>query len=385
MNYLQRNKACCIWLLILGIAVLAAGCGSRQAAKTPTTVAVKAMPVIQQDTPVTYEFIGQVEAKNEVKISARVSGTIIAKMVTGGTTVQVGQPLFKIDRRQYESSVYAAQANLAKAEAALSNSRLDSRRYQQLAGQQAIAQQTVDNVLTTESQNAAQVDAYRAQLKQAEDDLQDTIIVSPLDGRIDMNDLSVGNYVQAGSTVLATVSSVDPVMVKFSLSENEYLRLSRLGRGTSPSEWGLELKLVLSDGSQYALTGQIEQVDRSLAQDTGTLTLKAVFANPQKLLVPGMFARVIAQGETRQGALLIPQRAVQELLGKTFVTVVAEGDKAETRPVIMGPRVGDLWLVEEGLSATDVVVVEGGAKVAPGTPLKVEIIGPDAMQTPAKK
>lgn len=385
MYLLRLRNSSYLAALILGAAILVAGCGSRQAAQVPAAVEIKAMQVIQRDTPVTYEFVGQVEAKNEVKVSTKVSGNITAKMVTGGTTVYAGQPLFEIDRRPYESSVFTARANLAKAEAALSNSRLDSIRYTQLAKQQAIPQQMLDNALTAESQNAAQAEAYRAQLRQAEDDLQDTMIVSPLNGRIDMDDLSVGNYVQAGSTVLATISSVDPVMVKFSMSENEYLHLSRLGRGSSPTEWGLALKLVLSDGTLYPLAGRIEQVDRGLAEGTGTLTLKAVFENPQQLLVPGMFARVSAQGEVRQGALLIAQRAVQELLGKTFVTVVAEGDKAESRPVKMGPRIGDLWLVEEGLAPTDRVIVEGGAKVAPGTPLKVVMIEPDALQTPEQQ
>lgn len=384
MNYCRLHKWSSLGLLSLAIILLAAGCG-KQAARTPGAMGVKAMQVIQRDTPVTYEFVGQIEAKNEVKISSRVAGNITSKLVTGGTAVQAGQPLFQIDRRQYEATVLAARGNLAKAEAALSNARLEGIRYRQLAAQQAVSQQMVDNILATESQNVAQVDAYRAQLQQAENDLADTLIVSPIDGRIDMNDLSMGNFVQAGSTVLATVSSVDPVLVKFSMSENEYLRLAQLVKGASPNEWGLELKLILSDGSMYPLTGHIEQVDRTLAQDTGTLTLKALFGNPQKLLVPGMFARIAAQGEIRKGALLIPQRAVQELLGKTFVTVVGEGDKAESRPVKMGPRVGDLWLVEEGLTTADRVVVEGGAKVAPGTPLQVEMIGPDALQTPAKQ
>ena len=384
MNYSRLHKWSSLGVLSLAIILLAAGCG-KQAARTPGAMGVKAMQVIQRDTPVTYEFVGQIEAKNEVKISSRVAGNITSKLVTGGTAVQAGQPLFQIDRRQYEATVLAARGNLAKAEAALSNARLEGIRYRQLAAQQAVSQQMVDNILATESQNVAQVDAYRAQLQQAENDLADTLIVSPIDGRIDMNDLSMGNFVQAGSTVLATVSSVDPVLVKFSMSENEYLRLAQLVKGASPNEWGLELKLILSDGSMYPLTGHIEQVDRTLAQDTGTLTLKALFGNPQKLLVPGMFARIAAQGEIRKGALLIPQRAVQELLGKTFVTVVGEGDKAESRPVKMGPRVGDLWLVEEGLTTADRVVVEGGAKVAPGTPLQVEMIGPDALQTPAKQ
>ena len=233
--------------------------------------------------------------------------------------------------------------------------------------------------------SAAVVSAYRAKVQQAADDLSDTVIVAPFSGRIDVNDLSIGSFVTAGSTTLATISSIDPVFVQFSMSESEYLRFAQLGKGTSPTEWGRDLKLVLSDGSQYPVTGQIEQVDRGVAAETGTLTLKAVFANSQKLLMPGMFARVVAQGELRKGAILIPQRAVQQLLDKTFVTVVGEGDKAETRPVKMGPRVGNMWVVEEGLSSADRVVVEGAAKVQPGTPLKVVMIGPEALQTPAKQ
>ena len=152
------------------------------------------------------------------------------------------------------------------------------------------------------------------------------------------------------------------------------MRFAQLGRGVTPEEWGRELTLILSDGSRYPLAGKIEQVGRGLTQDTGTLTMKAVFENPQKLLMPGMFARIQAPGELRQKALLIPQRAVQQLLGKTFVTIVAEGDKSEMRPVKMGPRVGNLWVVEEGLTASDRIVVEGFVKAPPGTLLKITMI-----------
>ncbi|HMM19192.1 MAG TPA: efflux RND transporter periplasmic adaptor subunit [Selenomonadales bacterium] len=363
---------------------MAAGCGSKQAAQVSPSE-VKVMQVIQRDTPVTYEYVGQVKAKNEAQIRAKVSGNIVAKLVEGGATVQEGQPLFQIDRRQYEASLLSAQAQLAQAEAALSNSRLDTQRYQKLADQNAIARQALDTQQSTEQQNAAVVNAYRAKVQLAVDDLSDTLIVAPFNGRIDVNDLSIGSFVTAGSTTLATISSIDPVFVQFSMSETEYLQFAQLGRGTTPAEWGRDLTLLLSDGSQYPVTGQIEQVDRGVAADTGTLTLKAVFANPQKLLLPGMFARVVAQGEVRKGALLVPQRAVQQLLDKTFVTVVGEGDKAETRPVKMGPRVGNLWVVEEGLSPADRVVVEGAAKVQPGMLLKVVMIGPDDLQTPAKQ
>jgi len=215
--------------------------------------------------------------------------------------------------------------------------------------------------------------------------LQDTLIVAPFSGRIDVNDLAVGNFVQAGQTVMATMSSVDPVFVQFSMSENEYLRLAQLGRGAGSADWGNSLKLVLSDGSQYPLVGRIEQVDRGLAQDTGTLTMKAVFDNSQKILIPGMFARVVAQGEVRQGALLIPQRAVQQLLGKTFVTVIGPDSKAESRPVNMGPRIGGMWIVEEGLTTADRIVVEGFLKTPPGTVMNATMIGPDDLQSSLKQ
>lgn len=353
--------------------LLLAGCGGKQAAPQGQPVAVKAMQVIKQDTPVAQEFVGEVEAKEEVQLKAQVSGTITRKMVDGGTGVRQGQPLFVVDRRQYEAAALNTQAQLSEAEAALSRARRDVARYQQLAAQQAISQQVLDNAVAEERQAAARVEAQQALLQKANNDVEDTTIVSPLDGRIDTKDLSVGNYVTAGSTVLATISSTDPVRVRFSVSENDYLRFARMGGGATAPE--RKLRLILSDGSQYPLEGVVEQVDRGLGTDTGSMTIKAVFANPDRMLVPGMFARVVAVAENRAGALLVPQRAVQEVLGKTFLTVVNAEGQAEMRPVKMGPRIGrNLWLVEEGVGEQDVVVVEGFQKAPPGTPLEVQRI-----------
>jgi membrane fusion protein (multidrug efflux system) len=373
-------------LVALTAALLAVGCGGKPV-QAPQAVEVKAMQVIQQDTPITYEFIGQVQPKTEAQIKASVSGNIVAKHVAGGSTVTKGQPLFEVDSRQYETALLNAQAQLAQSQAALSNSKLETLRYKQLAAQQAIARQILDTAVSTEQQHSAVVAANQARVRQAENDMRDTVIVSPIDGRMDVNELDVGNFVQAGQTVIATVSTEDPMLVQFSMSEMLYLQLAQHyvdGNGMT-NGWGKDLKLVLSDGSEYPLTGQIQQVDRGLTKNTGSLTLKATFANPRKLLLPGMFARVVAQGEVRKNALLIPQRAVQELLGKTFVTIVGEGDKAEQREVRMGVRVGNLWLVESGLSATDRVLAEGAAKTQPGMPLKVIMIGPDDLKTPVKQ
>lgn len=310
----QSGKSFFISLSAMVVMIVMAGCDSRQVAQAPPPVKVKAMQVVQQDTPVTYKFVGQVIAKNEVQIRAKVSGNIVEKMVAGGDTVTEGQPLFQIDRRQCEAAVLESQGQLSQAEAVLSNSHLDTIRYQKLADQQAIAEQLLDTALSSERQNAALVNTNRARTQRAEADLQDTIIVAPFSGRIDVNDLSTGSFVQAGQTVIATLSSVDPIFIQFSISENEYLRFTKLGQNASPIEWGNNLSLTLSDGTQYPIAGRIEQVDRAMAQDTATLTLKATFDNPQGVLMPGMFARVVAQGELRRGALLIPQRAVQQLL-----------------------------------------------------------------------
>lgn len=365
--------------------VAVSGCGNQAAKPAAQPVEVKVMQVMQKDTPITYEFVGTVEAKNEVQIRAKVSGNIVAKMVTGGAAVTEGQPLFRIDSRQYNSALLTNQANAAQSEALLANARKEVNRYNQLAAQGAVSQQTLDNAVAVERQNAAAAQANWAKVQQAQEDMEDTVIVSPLTGKIDINDLSVGSFVSAGSTIMATISSVDPVMVKFSMSENEYLRLAKNHPGASPTEWGGELKLILSDGSAYPISGKLEQVDKGLTTGTGTLSFKASFANPDKLLVPGMFARIAVQSEVRPGALLIPQRAVQQMLDKTLVTIVVDGDKTETRPVKMGAKIGNMWVVEEGVTASDRIVVEGFLKTPPGTPVTVIMIGPDDLQAPAKK
>ena len=374
-------------LLILFTGVFAllllAGCSKQQATRPPQEVAVKAMQVVQKDTPITYEFVGEVEAKDEAQIKANISGTIMEKMVKGGDVVAKGQPLFRIDSRQYTASVLNAKAQLAESAAALSQVHRDVVRYQTLAASQAIAQQVLDTTIGQEQQASAKVDADQAQLRLAEINSNDTLVVAPMDGRINVQDLSIGNYVTAGQTTLATISSVNPVRIRFSMSETEYLRFARLG--STGTQWGQELKLILSDGTEYPLTGKVEQVDRGLAQQTGTLTIKAAFENPDKLLVPGMFTHIVATGEMRLGALLVPQRAIQSMLGKTFITVVTDEDKAESRAVKLGARIGNMQIVEEGLSAGDRVVVEGSAKAQPGTPLKVTMIVPDDLKIPVTK
>ena len=185
---------------------------------------------------------------------------------------------------------------------------------------------------------------------------------------------------QSGTTTLATISSTDPVFIQFSMSENEYLSLAKNHQNGFTEKWGNNVTITLSDGTEYPLKGAVEQVDSTLANNSGTLTLKALFGNPNKILIPGMFARIKMTGEMKQGALLIPQRAVQQVLEKTFVVIVGAENKAEMKEVKIGSRVGSFFIVESGITANDVIVVEGLNKVQNGAPLAVEMVTAEQLQ-----
>ncbi|MBP1763692.1 MAG: efflux transporter, family, subunit [Firmicutes bacterium] len=358
---------------------------SSAAAGVPQSAAVKATQVVQRDTPVTNEFAGKIKSKNEVKIMSKVSGNIIAKMVKGGDTVSQGQPLFQIDDKQYRSAIRSANASLLKAQATLNNSEKDLERYQRLAAVKGVSQQTLDAQEAQAAENEAAVAVCRAALQQAYEDQQDTLIVSPVDGRIDVNDISIGQYVTAGSTTMATISSLDPIWVQFSMSENDYLNFVRLGNGVLPEYLKNNLTLVLGNGQEYSLSGYIEQIDKGVGDTTGTITIKASFDNPQHMLLPGMFAKIVMHGDVRKGALLVPQKAVKELLDSTFITVVTADNTADIRPVKMGNKVGAFWIVESGLAAGETIVVDGIDKVKQGTALNVTMVQPDDVQTPVKQ
>lgn len=365
---------------VMMIAGLAAGCGSDEQKPQAQGIAVKAMQVTTRDVPLRYTYAGQVAARDEVKVQSRVGGVLVEKMVEGGATVRKGQPLFRIDTRQYEAALYNAKANLADAEARLANAKLDTQRYAELVEQNAISKQQYDTQKSIESQYAASVAAMRALVERAQDDLDDTLVVSPVNGRMDLSDIAVGTLVTAGGTTLATVSSVDPVYVQFTMSETEYLRLAQNNQGALPKDWGSEVSLVLSNGMKYANVGHLAQVDRGIGQTTGTLSLKAQFPNKQQVLIPGMFARVTIADGMREGAMLIPQRAVQQVLEKTFVTTVGEENKAVSKEITLGDKVGSYWIVESGLTADDIIVVEGLTKLQDGMNLNVTMATPEELK-----
>ncbi len=369
--------------LVVASMLAVTGCGGKQAAG-PSETLVKTMQVIKRDTPIIYEYSGFVEAQNEVQMKARVTGMITEKYVNGGDKVEKGQLMFVIDPRTYQATSWNYQAQVASAQADLSRVRRDAERYQKLYEQGAISKQTLDNTMAELEQSEAKVEAQKALLSSAQVDLGETNVVAPFSGKVSANDLAVGTFVTAGTTVLATISNSDPVRVKFSLAEAEYLKLvaAKATDGTAPLE---NLTIVLADGSTYPLKGKLTQVDRSISEGTGTLTLKAEFDNPDKVLLPGMFAHLQANVGTKKDALLVPQRAVTEIMYKTFVYIVNSENKVEMKEVKLGARVGRLWVVESGLDGTENIIVEGTQKVKKGSAVKAEAMTEQDLDTSTTK
>ncbi|MBP5200652.1 MAG: efflux RND transporter periplasmic adaptor subunit [Schwartzia sp.] len=358
-----------------------AGCGGQQAQQGQQATPVKAMKVLKQDTPLTAEFAGQVRGKDEVKILPRVSGAIMEKYVEGGQFVDEGQPLYRIDSRQYEAAVLSAQADLARAQATLDNAMIDLRRDEELLASDAISEQTVTTQRARVHELESAVDANAALLQKAYDNLDDTLVRAPLYGRLDVNDVAVGTYAVSGQTTLVTVGNVDPVYVQFSISEAEYLKYFGVSQNnaSSANDGPVTVSIKLTDGSMYPQKGRIVQADRALSENTGTLTLKALFPNPSGILLPGMFARVRLIGETAPNAILVPQRAIQQVLDKTFVLVVGEDGKSQARNIELGEKVGSYYIIRKGVTENDTVIVEGLTRLQDGMELAVTTVTPEQM------
>ena len=363
--------------VVFVLAAMLSGCGNKQAGGARPT-AVKAMNVLRQDTPLTHVYAGQIMGTDEVQIRSRVSGNIVEKYIVGGQFVSAGQPLYRIDSRQYESALLQAQAVLAQSEATLNNARMDLGRYQQLYASAAISEQTLSTQQAQVNAYEAAVAANAALVRQAQENLDDTVIYAPMSGQLSVDDVAMGTFVSAGTTTLVSMGTSNPIFAQFSLSENEYLNFVEQAVKTG-GIGSVVVELTLSNGSKYPIIGHIVTSDRALAQQTGTLTVKALFDNPDGLLLPGMFARVSLIGDTLPNAILVPERAVQQLLGKSFVMLVGPDNKAVARTVTLGDKIGSYYIVKDGLDTSDIVVVEGLTTLQEGGDLAVTMVTPDEM------
>ena len=375
----KRKPLAILGALALAASALFTGCGGQQQQQAAGATQVKAMKVLQQDTPVVSEYAGQIAGKDEVKVQSKVSGRVVEKYFHGGDFVQAGQPLYRIDSRQYESAVLQAQATLAQSQATLANAQTDLGRDQELLASDAISEQQVTTQQANVNAYSAAAAANQALLQKAQQDLSDTVVYAPMSGQVSVDDVAIGTFATAGNTNLVTIGTTDPVFVTFSISETEYLKFRNIQQMQSGSGNGITVAIKLSDGTTYPLDGRIVQADRALTQNSGTLTVKALFGNPDGLLLPGMFARVKLTGETVPNAILVPQRAVQQLLDKTFVMVVGADGKSEARKIELGQQVGSYYIVKSGLSAEDTVIVEGLSSLTEGKDLTVTMVTPADM------
>lgn len=371
--------AVAVVLVVVVAAVMFVGSGGQQAQQSASTVQVKTMKVLVQDTPLSLAYAGSIKGRDEVQVQARVSGNIIEKYIRGGEYVSAGQALYKIDDRNYQAAVLQAQANLAQAEATYNNSLIDLQRNERLLEAEAVSEQTVTTMRSQVAAYHANVVAMGALLEQAQKNLADTVVYAPMSGKLSVDDVAVGTYATAGNTVLVTVGSNNPVFAQFSISEAEYLKYVAADIVPGQALPSKTVRIDLSDGSEYPLDGTIVEVDRAMEDNSGALIVKAQFDNPNGILVPGMFARARLVGDTVVGAKLVPERAIQQLLGKSFVMAVGEDGKSKAINVELGAKVGNYYIIEKGLEGNEQIVVEGLTSLTEGMDMSITPVTAEEM------
>jgi membrane fusion protein, multidrug efflux system len=350
--------------------LIASACGGETAPAAPPPPEVLVSPVEQRDVPVVTELVGQTKGSQDVEIRARVEGYLETVAFTEGSIVRKGQILYRIDPKPLQATLANASADLETAKARLAKTTNDVNRLRPLAARQAVSQQELDNAIANQDAAKAQVDANEATVDKARLDLGYTTISSPLNGMVGTTLVRSGNLVGRGeSTLLTTVSVIDPILFTAGISEAEYLRIARRAEELRKELGGrpVPVELVLADGGVHSQQGRVDAIERAVDPTTGTLSVQFRFPNPGGLLRPGQFGRVRFVLETRKNALLVPQRAVQELQNLYSVAVAGTDNKLDIKTVTVGPRVGSQWVIESGLTAGERVVVEGAQRVRPGT------------------
>ncbi|EEQ1217341.1 multidrug efflux RND transporter periplasmic adaptor subunit AcrA [Salmonella enterica] len=336
---------------------------------------------------ITTELPGRTVAYRIAEVRPQVSGIILKRNFVEGSDIEAGVSLYQIDPATYQATYDSAKGDLAKAQAAANIAELTVKRYQKLLGTQYISKQEYDQALADAQQATAAVVAAKAAVETARIHLAYTKVTSPISGRIGKSSVTEGALVQNGqASALATVQQLDPIYVDVTQSSNDFLRLKQeLANGSLKQENGkAKVDLVTSDGIKFPQSGTLEFSDVTVDQTTGSITLRAIFPNPDHTLLPGMFVRARLQEGTKPTALLVPQQGVTRTpRGDATVLVVGADNKVETRQIVASQAIGDKWLVTDGLKAGDRVVVSGLQKVRPGAQVKVQEITADNKQQAA--
>lgn len=362
-------------LLLIAATALLAGCKKQPAAPAASAPEVTVTTVVQQDTPVDFEFTAQTQSSREVEIRARVDGFLDKRLYVEGAVVKAGQTMFQMDSKPFEAALQTAKGQLAQQQARLQVARANLARVEPLAAQNALSKKDLDDAIGNEKQSAAAVIAAQGEVQTAQLNLGYTTIKSPLMGLSSFARQQDGSYVTATANGLLTyVYQLDPMWVNFSISENEMLKYRdqiAAGQLKFPAHNDFIVNLILADGSVFSQSGRIDFANPAFNTETGTFLVRAVFANPKGMLRPGQFVKARVSGAIRPNSILVPQRAVLQGSKSHFVWVVDDQSKARQRVIEVGDWHGEDWFVSDGLKPGERIVVDGALRVSPGSSLKI--------------
>lgn len=344
-------------------------CKKPEAPVLPPPV-VEVMDITASEVPLTTTLIGQLDSPQNVEVRARVEAFVDKMLFTEGVEVKQGDVLFELDRKPFLEKLAAANGALAEANAALNKYHKDVERYASLYEKRAIPKQDLDNAEASVEVGNANIESAKARVESAQLDLGYCEVKAPITGLIGAKQVSIGDLVGKGEpTLLATMSTLDPIWFYCNVSEVEYIKAEQRSRLIGKDVASLPVHLILSDGNEHRDQGRFVFIDRAVDVKTGTLRVRAEFPNKDKLLRPGMFARVRVDLGTREDCIEVPQRAVVELQGRNFVWVVSKDHTTNQRPVTIVEQVGSNFLVSDGLKVGERIVVEGLQKVREGAPV----------------
>ncbi|CAJ3114025.1 RND family efflux transporter MFP subunit [Burkholderia pseudomallei] len=356
-------------------AVFLAACGKEESAPPPQTPEVGVVTVQPQSVPVVSELPGRTSAYLVAQVRARVDGIVLRREFTEGSDVKAGQRLYKIDPAPYIAQLNSAKATLAKAQANLATQNALVARYKVLVAANAVSKQQYDDAVAAQGQAAADVGAGKAAVETAQINLGYTDVVSPITGRVGISQVTPGAYVQASqATLMSTVQQLDPVYVDLTQSSLDGLKLRQdiqSGRIKTEGPGAAKVTLILEDGKPYPERGKLQFSDVTVDQTTGSVTIRAIFPNKQRVLLPGMFVRARIEEGVNENAFLVPQIGVtHDPKGQAIAMIVDGKGKVEPRVLVTGGTQGQNWVVESGLQAGDRVIVQGIDKVRPGMTVK---------------
>jgi membrane fusion protein (multidrug efflux system) len=366
-------------VLVSALVLALSACSKEKGTAAMPPLEVPVVAVAAKDTPLDFELVAQLRGFEDVEIRARVEGYLESIDYKEGSAVKKGTRLFTIDDQQYIAALAQAQASLASAQNQFDKADLDVKRFTPLAAERAVSQAELDNAVSARKTGLAQIEAAKANVEKARLNLSYTKITSPIDGLAGKAEHKVGDLVGKGEpTLLTTVSSIDPIRVSIAIPESDYLRFTRSVEIGQAQASKAKPVLILSDGTQHPYPGRLLFVDRAVDPTTGTLRVDLAFPNPQKTLRPGLYGKVKAESEVVKNALLVPQRAVQELQGTYTVVVITPDNKVETRKVKPGQKVGSNWIIQDGLKSGDAVVAEGIQRLRDGMTVVPKPVSPAA-------